>query len=116
MPPSSDLALLQGTLDVLVLKALMFGPRHGYAVATWIRETSDETLNVEDRALYIALHRLEERKLVKGKWQVTEAGRRVKRYELTDAGRKSLTTSTSQWERYVEAMTYVLRAPDTETA
>ena len=56
MPPASDLALLQGTLDVLVLKALVFGPRHGYAVATWIRETSGETLNVEDRALYVALH------------------------------------------------------------
>jgi DNA-binding PadR family transcriptional regulator len=73
-------------------------------------------LNIEDRALYIALHRLEERKLVKGKWQVTEAGRRVKRYELTDAGRKRLTAGTSEWERYVEAMTYVLTSPKLETA
>ena len=59
MAQTGDLALQQGTLDVLVLKALVFGPRHGYAVASWIRETSDETLNVEDHALYVALHRLE---------------------------------------------------------
>jgi DNA-binding PadR family transcriptional regulator len=62
------MALLKGTLDVLVLKALMFGPRHGYAVATWIRETSDETLTVEDRALYVALHRLEDRGSVESEW------------------------------------------------
>ena len=110
----SELDLLRGTLDLLILRALAGGPMHGYVVSKWVRAASRNMLNVEDRALYIALHRLEERKLVKGKWQVTEAGRRVKRYELTDAGRKSLTTSTSQWERYVEAMTYVLRAPETE--
>jgi PadR family transcriptional regulator, regulatory protein PadR len=111
----SELDLLRGTLDLLILKGLAGGPMHGYLISKWVRSASRNLLNVEDRALYIALHRLEERKLVKGKWQVTEAGRRVKRYELTDAGRKRLTTSTSQWERYVEAMTYVLRTPETET-
>ena len=111
----SELDLLRGTLDLLILRALAGGPMHGYLVSKWVRSASRNMLNVEDRALYIALHRLEDRKLVKGKWQVTDAGRRVKRYELTDGGRKRLTASTTQWERYVEAMTYVLRAPDTET-
>ena len=111
----SELDLLRGTLDLLILRALAGGPMHGYLVSKWVRSASRNMLNVEDRALYIALHRLEDRKMVKGKWQVTEAGRRVKRYELTDTGRKRLTTSTIEWERYVEAMAYVLRAPDLET-
>ena len=111
----SELDLLRGTVDLLILRALAGGPMHGYLVSKWVRSASRNMLNVEERALYIALHRLEDRKLVKGKWQVTEAGRRVKRYELTDAGRKRLTTGTTQWERYVEAMTYVLRPAETET-
>ena len=111
----SELDLLRGTLDLLILRALTGGPMHGYLVSKWVRSASRNMLNVEDRALYIALHRLEERKLVKGKWQMSEAGRRVKRYEMTDAGRKRLTTSVTQWDRYVKAMTYVLRAPETET-
>ena len=97
MPPTGDLALLQGTLDVLVLKALVFGPRHGYAVATWIRETSDETLNVEDRALYVALHRLEDRGWVEAEWGLSENNRKAKYYQLTRAGRKRLGAAAKEW-------------------
>src|SRR5215467_8719558 len=68
----ADLDLLQGTLDTLVLKTLSWGPRHGYAVAQWIKANSDGTINVEDRALYVALHRLEERRLVESKWGLSE--------------------------------------------
>ena len=110
MPPASDLALLQGTLDVLVLKALMFGPRHGYAVATWIRETSGETLNVEDRALYVALHRLEDRGWVESEWGLSENNRKAKYYELTARGRTQLRAETTRWTQYAEAVFRVLRA------
>jgi len=111
MPPASDLALLQGTLDVLVLKALVFGPRHGYAVAIWIRETSDETLNVEDRALYVALHRLEDRNWVESEWGLSENNRKAKYYQLTSRGRAQLRTETTRWTLYAEAVFKVLRAP-----
>ena len=111
MSPSGDLALLQGTLDVLVLKALMFGARHGYAVATWIRETSDETLTVEDRALYVALHRLEDRGWVESEWGLSENNRKAKYYELTARGRAQLRTEMTRWTTYAEAVFKVLRAP-----
>ena len=108
MSPTSDLSLLQGTLDVLVLKALVFGPRHGYAVATWIRETSDETLNVEDRALYVALHRLEARGQVESEWGLSENNRRAKYYQLSDEGRKQLRAEATAWRRYAAAVFKVL--------
>lgn len=111
MPASGDLALLQGTLDVLVLKALMFSPRHGYAVATWIRETSDETLTVEDRALYVALHRLEDRGWVESEWGLSENNRKAKYYELTARGRAQLRAEMTRWATYAEAVFKVLRAP-----
>ena len=87
---ADELELLQGTLDVLVLKTLTWGPRHGYAVARWIRETSDEALTVEDRALYVSLHRLEERGLVESEWGLSENNRKAKFYRLTPAGRAQL--------------------------
>ena len=110
----SELDLLRGTLDLLILKALAAGGLHGYALSKWVRAASRQMLNVEDRALYVALHRLEARQLVKGRWQLTDGGRRVKRYELTAAGEERLVADISQWERYVEAMTYVLRTPAPE--
>ena len=110
----SELDLVRGTLDLLILKALASGGLHGYALSKWVRGASRQMLNVEDRALYVALHRLEARKLVKGRWQLTDAGRRVKRYELTAAGEKRLVADTSQWDRYVQAMSYVLHAPALE--
>jgi len=82
-----DLDLLQGTLDVLVLKALAWGPRHGYAVARWIKETSDDALTVEDRALYVALHRLEGRGWIESEWGLSVNNRKAKYYQLTSAER-----------------------------
>ena len=110
MPADAELELLQGTLDVLVLKALMFGPRHGYAVARWIRGTSDDTLSVEDRALYVALHRLEARGWVSAEWGLSENNRRAKYYRLTAAGRRELGAETVRWTRYAEAVFKVLGA------
>jgi transcriptional regulator len=110
MAQSGDLALLQGTLDVLVLKALVFGPRHGYAVASWIRDTSNETLNVEDRALYVALHRLEDRGWVESEWGLSDNNRKAKYYELTQRGRTQLRAETTRWTTYAEAVFKVLRS------
>jgi transcriptional regulator len=105
-----DLDLLQGTLDVLVLKSLLFGPRHGYAVARWIRDTSGDELTVEDRALYVALHRLEERGHVAAEWGLSENNRKAKYYRLTAAGRRHLGAETARWTRYADAVFRVLAA------
>jgi transcriptional regulator len=110
MPAAPDLDLLQGTLDVLVLKALVFGPRHGYAVARWIKGTSDDALTVEDRALYVALHRLEARGWVASEWGLSENNRRAKYYRLTAAGRRQLGAESARWTRYAEAVFKVLAA------
>ena len=107
--PTADLDLLQGTLDVLVLKTLTWGPRHGYAVARWIAETTDETLTVEEGALYTALHRLEKRGLVESEWGLSENNRRAKYYQLTPQGRAALRTETQRWTAYAEAVFKVLR-------
>jgi len=113
---TSGLDLLRGTLDLLVLQALAAGPQHGYAVTKWVKTASRGQLNVEDRALYIALHRLEEKKLVRGRWMTADGERRKKQYELTAAGRTRLTEHTSEWLQYVKAMALVLRAPVAEGA
>jgi PadR family transcriptional regulator, regulatory protein PadR len=107
---STDLQLLQGTLDVLVLKTLKLGSMHGYAVARWIRDTTDDELIVEDRALYVSLHRMEQRGWVQSEWGVTENNRRAKFYVLTPAGRKQLIAQSKRWERYAAAVTKVLQA------
>jgi len=107
--PRDDLDLLQGTLDVLVLKTLSWGPRHGYAVARWIAETTDDALTVEEGALYTALHRLEKRGLVESEWGWSENNRKAKYYQLTTAGRAQLRARTSSWTRYAEAVFKVLR-------
>ena len=91
--------LLQGTLDALVLKALTWGPRHGYGVARWIQDTSRETLAVEDRALYLALHRLEEKGWLESWWGVSDNNRRAKFYELTGRGRVQLRAESSRLTR-----------------
>src|SRR5215510_1593965 len=110
MPKSEDIQLLQGTLNVLVLKTLSWGPRHGYAIARWIHETSGDDLIVEDRALYLALHRLEERGWVSSEWGISENNRRARYYALTDDGRKQLKQESTQWSRYANAVTRVLEA------
>jgi len=114
--PRNELELLQGTLDVLVLKALSWGARHGHAVATWIRTTTDDDLSVDDAALYTALHRLEHRGLVESEWGLSDKQRRAKFYVLTDAGRRELRRETVRWNRYAGAVSKVLTATRGATA
>ena len=108
----TELKLLQGTLDVLVLKALTIGPGHGYAVAQWIREMTDDTLQIEDGALYTSLHRMEKRRWLESEWGVSENNRRAKYYRLTAQGRRALETSAHTWGRYAEAVFKVLGAEE----
>ena len=105
-----ELDILLGTLDVLVLKALSWGPMHGYAVARHIREWSGQAFRILDGALYTALHRMEERGAVESEWGHTEQGKRAKFYRLTPAGRRELRAQTDQWERYAAGMAGVLGA------
>jgi len=105
----TDLELMQGTLDLLVLKALIWGPRHGYAVARWVRETTDDTLRIEEGALYTALHRMETRRWLEAEWGVSENNRKAKFYQLTSLGRRQLRTRTAVWTRYAKAVTKVLQ-------
>ncbi|MGH7555866.1 MAG: PadR family transcriptional regulator [Longimicrobiales bacterium] len=106
--PNSDLQLLQGTLDVLVLKSLSAEARHGYAIARWIHETTDAALLVEDRALYVSLHRMEERGWIEAEWGWSENNRRAKYYRLAKSGRKQLDAQAAKWARYAEAVFKVL--------
>jgi PadR family transcriptional regulator len=101
--------LVQGTLDMLVLKALDRGPMHGYGVAEWIHESSADVLRVEEGALYPALHRLELKGLLKAEWGTSENNRRAKFYALTAAGRKYLTAETEHWGRMTSAIARVLQ-------
>ena len=105
---SEELDILLGTLDVLVLKTLSWGPSHGYGIARWIRESSANTFRILDGALYTSLHRLEERGWVEAEWGHTEGGKRAKFYRLTTAGRRALREQTAQWERYAAGMAGVL--------
>ena len=109
MAAGDELELLQGTLDVLVLKALSWGPRHGYAVARWIADATDEALVIEEGALYHALHRLERKGAVQAEWGVSEANRKAKYYTLTTAGRQQLRAKTAAWTRYADAVFAALR-------
>ena len=92
-----------------MLKTLTWGPRHGYAVARWIAETTDDTLTVEEGALYTALHRLEKRGLIESEWGLSENNRRAKYYQLTADGRAALRAQTARWTRYADAVSKVLR-------
>jgi PadR family transcriptional regulator PadR len=106
---SDSLDLLKGTLDVLILKALTWGPRHGYAVARWIEDATTGTLQIEEGALYHALHRLEKREWVTSEWGVSDTNRRAKYYTLTRAGRQQLIAQSVTWTRYAEAVFAALR-------
>jgi PadR family transcriptional regulator PadR len=112
---ASELDLLQGTLDVLVLRALSWQPMHGYAVARFIREGSGRTFQILDGALYTSLHRMEEKGWVASEWGVSDKGKRAKFYTLTSAGRRALRAESSTWDRYVRAVAGVMRA-EPETA
>jgi transcriptional regulator len=107
------LDLLQGTLDLLILRTLIFGPEHGQGIARAIQHTSGRELLVEHGALYPALQRLEQRGWIKGKWGVSANNRRARFYELTAAGRRHLTRETSRWRRLASAIALIL---DTDVA
>jgi transcriptional regulator len=108
MAPEPSSQLLQGTLDLLVLRSLLFGPLHGHGISKAIRNHSNEMLLVEHGSLYPALYRLESRKWITGKWEQTAKGRPMKLYRLTPAGRKQLAAERSRWERLTLAIGLVL--------
>ena len=109
MPPR-DQELLQGTLDLLVLKTLSWGPAHGYSVARWIQHLTEDVLSVGEGSLYPALHRLEERGWVASEWRRSENNRKAKFYRLTPAGRAQLRAEAASWTRVVRAIGRVLQA------
>ena len=102
------LGLMHGTVDVLILKTLSWGPLHGYAISRWIRERSDGALLVEDAALYQALHRLEARAWVESEWGLSATNRRAKFYHITRSGRKALHAYVADIRTYVDALLRVL--------
>jgi len=102
--------LIQGTLEMLVLKALARGPLHGYGVAEWIEQTSQQVLKVEEGALYPALHRMELRGLLRSKWGASENNRRAKFYELSAEGHKRLNAESQRWARLSSAVAFVMQA------
>jgi transcriptional regulator len=101
--------LIQGTLDVLILKSLAAGPRHGWAIAKRIQAVSDDVLQIKQGSLYPALHRLEQQGWIRAEWKRTETGREARIYSLTRAGRAQLTDELTQWERLSAAIGLVLR-------
>jgi transcriptional regulator len=102
------MVLVRGTLDILILRTLAWGPTHGYAISRWIRDTTRDDLQIEEGALYPALRRLEARHFLASTWQTTDTGREAKVYRLTAAGRAHLQQELSDWRRYVTAMTRVI--------
>jgi PadR family transcriptional regulator len=104
---------LHGTLDALALKAISWGPRHGYGIARWLEETSGEALRIEEGSLYPALYRLEARGWIVAEWGTSELGRRAKFYRLTSRGRAELRRETAEWQRFAGAVTRVLLATQT---
>ncbi len=109
MADSDKIQLLQGTLDLLVLQTLVFGPNHGHGIATAIQRTSDDVLLVDHGSLYPALQRLERAGLIASEWGTSDNNRRARFYKLTRAGRARLTAETSKWETMVRAVTRVLK-------
>lgn len=105
------LAVVKGTLDVLVLKALVWGPMHGFEVAAWLEARSDGALALDDSGLYQALYRLEGRGLVTAEWGVTENNRRARYYRVTARGRTHLKQETATWVRYAATVTGILTGP-----
>jgi PadR family transcriptional regulator PadR len=109
--PGSD--LFTGTLDLLILKAVSWGPRHGYAIGRWIRDTTSDDVVVQEGALYPALHRLERRGWLDEEWDVTETGREAKYYSLTTEGRAHLRAETKRWSRFSSAVSRALTTAST---
>ena len=108
IPPASRVELLQGTLDLLILRTLLLGKTHGHAIAKHIQRTSDDLLQVETGSLYPALHRLEARGWIAADWELSEKGKRARYYRLTTKGRKQLQAEQAKWETFARAMGLVL--------
>ena len=114
--PLARIELLQGTLDLIILQTLRWGPRHGYGISQMIRSGSSELLKVETGSLYPALHRLERKRWIKASWTVSEKNQRVREYSLTAAGRKQLAEERSKWEQLTTAMAQILADPEERRA
>ena len=112
-PAHDRLELVYGSLDMLILRTLQWGPTHGHGIATSIERMSEETLRVEHGSLYPALQRLQQEGWITAEWGVSKNNQRAKYYRLTASGRRQLVAETSRWERYVRAITGVLRPADT---
>lgn len=106
-----DRGLLQGTLELLILKALSWHEAHGYGIARWIEAATDDALRVEEGSLYPALHRMKAKGWVESEWGVSENNRRAKFYRLTEDGRRQLTEKSRSWDRIVEVVTKAMAAP-----
>ena len=109
--PEPSVEVLRGTLDLLILKAVSWGPVHGYAVARWIEQATDDVLRIEEGSLYPALHRLETRNWIAAEWGLSENNRRAKFYTLTAKGRAQLRLETATWTRFAHAVFAALEAP-----
>ena len=105
----SERKLVQGTLELLILRTLLFGPLHGHGIAKHIQRTSEDVLQVEHGSLYPAVHRLEKSGCITSKWEQTERGREMRMYRLTTKGRKQLSVEQGKWDELVRAMAQVLR-------
>ncbi len=106
---SQSLDLIRGTLDVLILQALIQGPQHGYGIGRWIREETGGDLQIEEGALYPAMHRIENRKWIASAWGITENNRRAKYYRLTTKGKTHLNAEVERWTRYANAVAKILQ-------
>jgi PadR family transcriptional regulator, regulatory protein PadR len=104
------MAYISGTLDLLVLKTLTWGPRHGYAIARWLEDTTDDALQIEEGSLYPALYRLERRGLIEAAWGTSEIGKRIKIYSLTKVGRAQLKSESVEWSQFSAAVAKVMGA------
>ena len=103
-------SLPQGTLDLLILRTLAAGPRHGYAIARWIEDTTTDVLRIEEGSLYPALYRMQRREWISAEWARSELGKDIKLYALTPKGRAELRARTAEWGQLTEAITKVLQA------
>ena len=106
--PNPPIEFLKGTLDLMILKTLSWGPIHGYGIARWIEQCTNDVLQVEEGSLYPALHKLEERDLIVAEWGMSENNRRAKFYRLTTSGKKHLAMSHTYWSRFSDAVSKVL--------
>lgn len=113
MPPADHrVDLLYGTLDLLILRTLVYGPSHGHAIAKYVRHVSEDALRIETGSLYPALHKLEGRGWIAAEWKKSDKGKRARYYRLTLTGRKQLALQQSRWEQLAVAMARVLRPAD----